>query len=220
MNNYMDSGMKVIAINGSPRREGNTALALAEMGGIFSGAGIEMEILHVGDKLIRGCMACGACGRNKNERCAFGSEGDPVNGAIAKMKAADGIILGSPVHFAGIGGAMKSFCDRVFYVAGANGGLFAGKVGTSVVAVRRTGGSATWGGLNYYLALSNMSIAGSSYWGVVHGALPGEAAADAEGIQTVRNAARNMARMMADKAASSASAPPEFERGARTNFIR
>jgi multimeric flavodoxin WrbA len=212
--------MKVIAINGSPRREGNTALALAEMGLVLTGAGIEMDILQVGDKLIRGCMACGACGRNKNERCAFGDAGDPVNGAIQSMKSADGIILASPVHFAGIGGAMKSFCDRAFYVAGANGGMFAGKVGASVVAVRRTGGSAAWSGLNFYLALSNMSIAGSSYWSVVHGALPGEAAADAEGMQTVRNAARNMARMMADRAASRETAPPEWERGARTNFIR
>jgi multimeric flavodoxin WrbA len=216
--------MKVIAINGSPRREGNTALALAEMGRVFAGQGVDMEIIQVGDRLVRGCVACGACGRNKNERCAFGGSGDggsdPVNEAVQKMKAADGIILASPVHFAGIAGAMKSFCDRAFYVAGANGGLFAGKVGCSVVAVRRTGGSAAWAGLNYYLALSNMALAGSSYWAVVHGALPGEAAADAEGMQTVRNAARGMARMMADRAASPVNAPVEWERGARTNFIR
>jgi multimeric flavodoxin WrbA len=211
--------MKVVAINGSPRAKGNTAHALREMEGELAAAGIEMEIIHVGDKLIRGCMACGACGRNKNERCAF--DGDPVNEAIQKMKAADGIILGSPVHFANIGGAMKSFLDRVFYVAGANGGLFAGKVGASLVAVRRSGGSAAWQGLNFYLTLANISIAGASYWSVVHGALPGEAADDAEGLQTVRNAAKNMAWMLSLRAAAEPEVSrPEYDRGARTNFIR
>jgi multimeric flavodoxin WrbA len=185
----------------------------------FAAAGIEMEVIHVGDKLIRGCMSCGTCGKNKNERCVFG--GDPVNEAIQKMKAADGIILGSPVHFSNIGGAMKCFLDRVFYVAGANGGLFTGKVGASVVAVRRTGGSAAWQGLNFYLALANMSIAGASYWSVVHGALPGEVADDAEGLQTVRNAAKNMAWMLSMRAAAEPQvARPEYDRGARTNFIR
>jgi multimeric flavodoxin WrbA len=205
--------MKVIAINGSPRAEGNTALALREMAAELATHGIETEILHIGARQIRGCQACGTCGRNKNERCVIGDDG--VNDAIARMKAADGIILGSPVHYAGIGGTMKSFCDRVFYVAGANGGLFAGKTGTSVVAVRRTGGSAAWQGLNFYLAISNMAIAGSSYWSIVHGALPGEVMQDDEGLQTVRNAARNMAWLMLGKGTL-----PEYERGARTNFIR
>ncbi len=218
--------MKVIAINGSPRAEGNTALALSEMARELSAAavamgiegGIETEILHVGASTIRGCQACGACGRNKNERCIVAT--DPVNDAIQKMKAADAIILGSPVHYAGIGGTMKSFCDRAFYVAGANGGLFAGKVGASVVAVRRSGGSAAWQGLNFYLTISQMSLAGSSYWSIVHGALPGEAADDAEGMQTVRNAARNIAWLLAQKAATQQVARPEYDRGARTNFIR
>ena len=218
--------MKVIAINGSPRADGNTALALKEMAREFAAAGeaagipggIEMEILHIGGRLIRGCQACGACGRGKNERCIIGD--DPVNEAIQKMKAADAIILGSPVHFAGIGGTMKSFCDRVFYVAGANGGLFAGKVGASIVAVRRSGGSAAWQGLNYYLTIANMAIAGASYWSVVHGALPGEAAEDAEGMQTVRNAAKNIAWMLAQKASAPDVPAPEYDRGARTNFIR
>jgi multimeric flavodoxin WrbA len=210
--------MKVIAINGSPHAEGNTALALREMAAELATHGIETEILHIGARQIRGCQACGTCGRNKNERCTIGDDG--VNDAIARMKAADGIILGSPVHYAGIGGTMKSFCDRVFYVAGANGGLFAGKTGASVVAVRRTGGSAAWQGLNFYLAISNMAIAGSSYWSIVHGALPGEAMQDDEGMQTVRNAARNMAWLMKLREGAEGAAPPEYERGARTNFIR
>jgi multimeric flavodoxin WrbA len=215
--------MKVIAINGSPRAEGNTALALAEMARTLAAEGIETEILHIGARTIRGCQACGTCGRNKNERCVFstdGVSGDGVNEAIARMKDADGIILGSPVHYAGIGGTMKSFCDRVFYVAGANGGLFAGKVGASVVAVRRTGGSAAWQGLNFYLAISNMALAGSSYWSVVHGALPGEALQDDEGVQTVRNAARNMAWLLRLREAGHDVAAPGYDLGARTNFIR
>ncbi len=211
--------MKVLAINGSPRAEGNTALALDEMARELATAGIETEIVHIGHKAIRGCQACGACGRNRNERCIFSD--DPVNETVQKMKAADAIILGSPVHFAGIGGAMKSLCDRVFYVGMANGGLFAGKVGASVVAVRRTGGSVTWQGLNFYLHIANMTLAGSSYWGVVHGALPGEAADDAEGMQTMRNTARHIAWLLRQReSAGESAATPEYDRGARTNFIR
>ncbi len=209
--------MKVVGINGSPRANGNTALALQEMARELAAAGIEMEIVHVGDKLIRGCMACGSCGKNKNERCIISN--DPVNEVIQKMKDADAIVLGSPVHYAGIGGTMKSFCDRAFYVAGANGGLFSGKVGASVVAVRRSGGSVTWQGLNFYLTISQMALVGSSYWSIVHGALPGEAADDLEGMQTVRNAAKNIAWMLQSREAAGV-AQPEYERGARTNFIR
>jgi multimeric flavodoxin WrbA len=184
----------------------------------FAAAGIEMEIMHIGGRAIRGCQACGSCGRNKNERCIIAD--DPVNEAIQKMKAADAVVLGSPVHFAGIGGTMKSFCDRVFYVAGANGGLFAGKAGASVVAVRRSGGTAAWQGLNFYLTIAQMTLAGSSYWSIVHGALPGEAANDEEGMQTARNAAKHIAWLLAQKAASPGVASPEYDRGARTNFIR
>jgi multimeric flavodoxin WrbA len=216
--------MKVIAINGSPRAEGNTALALGEMAKVFATEGIEMEIIHIGDKLIRGCLACGACSRNKNERCTISN--DPVNETIQRLKTADGIVLGSPVHYAGIAGTMKSFCDRLFYVASrANDRILADKVGTAVVAVRRSGGTAAWHALNYYLTISNMAVAGSSYWSVVHGALPGEAADDAEGLQTVRNAAKNMAWLMHRKAAAAKVDPrlaalPEYDNGARTNFIR
>ncbi len=210
--------MKVIGINGSPRAEGNTATALREMARELAAAGIEMEILHIGSRMIRGCQACGACARNRNERCIVAD--DPVNEAIQKMKNSDAIVLGSPVHYAGIGGTMKSFCDRAFYTASANGGLFAGKVGASVVAVRRSGGSAAWQGLNFYLTISQMTLAGSSYWSIVHGALPGEAADDAEGMQTVRNAARNIAWLLSQKAAAKETVAPEYDRGARTNFIR
>ena len=210
--------MKVVAINGSPRAEGNTALALGEMARELAASGIETEILHIGDKAIRGCLACGACGRNKDERCSITN--DPVNDAIQKMKAADAIVLGSPVHYAGIAGTMKSFCDRAFYVAAHNGGLFTGKVGASVVAVRRSGGSVAWQGLNFYLTISQMAIAGSSYWSIVHGTLPGDVAQDAEGLQTVRNAAKNIAWMLSQRSSAAGVAPPEYDGGERTSFIR
>ncbi len=208
--------MKVIGINGSPHGEGNTALALREMAREFDRAGIEMEIIHIGHKAIRGCLGCGACARTKDEKCIIAD--DIVNETIQLLKTADAIVLGSPVHFAGIGGTMKSLCDRVFYVAAQNGGLFDGKVGASVVAVRRSGGSAAWAGLNYYLTFAKMLVAGSSYWTIVHGALPGEAADDAEGLQTVRNAAKNIAWMLEMK--RSGVPMPEYDSGARTNFIR
>lgn len=208
--------IKVIGINGSPRAEGNTALALKEMARELGAAGIEMEIIHVGNKIVRGCLACGLCKKNQNEQCVI--TGDGVNEAIRKMKDADAIVLGSPVHYAGIAGTMKSFCDRAFYVAGNNGGLFAGKVGASVTAVRRSGGSVTWQGLNFYLTISQMAIAGSSYWSIVHGALPGEAVQDAEGLQTVRNAAKNIAWMLGQRLPGTI--PPVYDSGARTNFIR
>jgi len=207
--------MKILAINGSPRAKGNTALALAEMGRVFEAEGMEMETVHIGGSMIRGCMACGGCSRNKNERCVIPN--DPTNDVIQKMKEADAIILGSPVHYAGIGGTMKSFCDRAFYVAQSNGAMFAGKVGASVVAARRTGGSMAWQGLNFYLTISQMPVAAASYWSVVHGAAPGEAAQDAEGMQTVRNAARSVVAMLR---AQEGRPRPEFEKGARTNFIR
>jgi multimeric flavodoxin WrbA len=210
--------MKVIGINGSPRAEGNTATVLKEMAAELAREGIEMEILQVGNRLVRGCQACAACTRNKNERCIVTD--DIVNEAVQKMKAADGIVLGSPVYFAGIGGTMKCFCDRVFYVSNTNGGLFAGKVGASVVAVRRSGGSATWQGLNFYLAISKMTLAGSSYWNIVHGTNPGEAALDGEGMQTVRNTAKNMAWLLRQKNSSGEATLPEYDRGTQTNFIR
>jgi multimeric flavodoxin WrbA len=210
--------MKVIGINGSPRAEGNTATVLKEMAAEFAREGIEMEILQIGNRLVRGCQACATCTRNQNERCIIGD--DIVNEAVQKMKAADGIVLGSPVYFAGIGGTMKCFCDRVFYVSNTNGGLFAGKVGASVVAVRRSGGSATWQGLNFYLSISKMTLAGSSYWNIVHGTNPGEAALDGEGMQTVRNTAKNMAWLLKQKSSAGETSLPEYDRGTQTNFIR
>ena len=133
--------MKVVAINGSPNKEGNTYHALRMVGSKLEEKGIDFEIIHIGNKAIRGCLACGKCRENRNEKCVTTT--DSLNEWIQTMKMADGIIIGAPVHYAGIPGTMKSFLDRAFYVAGVNGGLFRHKVAAAVVAVRRTGGSAT-----------------------------------------------------------------------------
>ena len=149
MNNLKYRWMKVVAINGSPRLEGNTFHALDIIKKELSKDGIELEIINIGSKNIRGCTACAMCVQNKNERCIIDS--DIVNGTIQKMKDADAIILASPVYFAGIAGTMKCFLDRAFYVSSANGGLYRGKVAAAVTAVRRSGGSHTLDGLNHYI---------------------------------------------------------------------
>ncbi len=186
--------MKVIAINGSPRKGGNTSSALEVMQRVFSKEGVEFEMIDLGVKPIRGCIACRKCSENQNEQCIFSD--DIVNESVQKMKNADAIILGSPVYFAGIAGGMKSFLDRVFYVSGANGNLFKGKVGASVVAVRRSGGSATFSALNYYLGITQMLMASSNYWHIIHGRDKGEAQFDAEGVQAMEVLAGNMLHLM------------------------
>jgi len=137
--------MHVVAFNGSPKKEENTYQAIKIVADSLEKEGISTEIIHVGNKTIRGCIACGGCIKNKNEKCVIDDE---VNGWIQKMKSADGIIIGSPVYYASIAGTMKCFLDRAFYVGGVNNGLFRHKVGASVVAVRRSGGVATYDHLN------------------------------------------------------------------------
>ena len=183
--------MKVVAINGSPNKHGNTYHALSMVGAKLNEQGIDFEILHIGNKAVRGCMACGKCGQAKDEKCAITT--DPLNEWIQSMKTADGLLLGSPVHYAGVAGTMKCFLDRAFYVAGSNGSLFRHKVGASVVAVRRSGGSATFDCLNHYLHYSEMIVATSNYWNITHGRAPGEAIEDAEGNQIMQVLGNNMA---------------------------
>jgi multimeric flavodoxin WrbA len=211
--------MKVIAINGSPKKEGNTYQALQMVGAELAAAGIEFEILHIGHKLIHGCTACGKCAVNKDEKCVLKT--DDLNFWIQQMKAADGIIIGSPVHYSGIAGTMKSFLDRAFYVAGSNGGLFRHKVAAAVVALRRTGGSATLDSLYHYLTYSEMIIATSCYWNVIHGRIAGEVGQDVEGVQIMRVLGKNMAWLLKMKEATSGSIePPLKEKKEVTNFIR
>jgi multimeric flavodoxin WrbA len=183
--------MKVVAINGSPRKDGNTAQALKIIGEKLNQNGIDFEIIHVGDKTIRGCLACGSCAKTKNEQCS--QKSDLVNDTIQIMKVSDGIIIASPVYFSGIAGTMKSFLDRTFYVAQANGQLFRHKVGATVTAVRRSGGSTTLDSLNHYLTFSEMILAAGNYWAIAHGRMPGEVIQDSEAVQTLQLIADNIA---------------------------
>jgi len=211
--------MKVVAFNGSPHPEGNTWHALKMVTSELESEGIASEIFTVGNKAIRGCTACGLCAKNRDERCVL--PGDDVNSWIQAMKAADGILLGSPVHYAAMSGAMKSFLDRAFYVAGMNGGLFRHKVGASVVAVRRSGGLPVFEQLNNFLLYSEMLIPTSNYWNVIHGRMPGEVVQDAEGVQIMRVLGKNMAWLMKLVEHGKESVPPP-ERESKTfmHFIR
>ncbi len=210
--------MKVAAFNGSPNKEGNTYHALKAVTEELEKAGIETEIIHVGNKLIRGCLACGQCAKNKNERCITDDE---VNEWIQKIKEADGIIFGSPIHYSSISATMKAFLDRAFYVAGMNGSLFRHKVGAAVVAVRRSGGMTALDQLYHYLAYAEMLVPTSNYWNIIHGTRPGEAVQDQEGMQIMRILGKNMAWLLklVENGKGSVQAP-EPERKVMTNFIR
>ncbi len=184
-------GAKIIAINGSPRAKGNTHYALNIIKEELAPLGVEVEIVHIGHKAIHGCIACGKCKESGDGRCAI--KGDEVNEMIGRMTEADGIIIGSPVYYSGIAGGMKCFLDRVFY-ASSSLKPFKGKIGASVVALRRGGGTTTFSALNYYLHIAQMRMVGSQYWNMIHGRLPGEAALDEEGVATMRTLAQNIAQ--------------------------
>lgn len=208
--------MKVIAFNGSPRKKGNTYRAIKIVAGELEKEGIEVEIIQVGDKVIRGCLACNGCVKNRNARCI--NDKDEVNEWIQKMTEADGIILGSPVYFSGIAGTMKSFLDRAFYAAGR---MLRHKVGVAVVAVRRSGGVNAYEQLNKYINYSEMLMPSSNYWNVMHGAAPGEAEEDEEGKQIMRVLGKNMAWLLKLVANGTGTIPePEREKKTFTNFIR
>ena len=211
--------MKIVAFNGSPKKEGNTYHAIKIVTDELEKEGIETEIIHIGNKLIRGCMACGQCARNKDEKCVI--EGDEVNEWNQKMKTTDGIILGSPVHYSAIGGTMKSFLDRAFYVAGMNNGMLRHKVGASVVAVRRSGGVPAFEQLNIYINYSEMLMPASNYWNVIHGARPGEVLKDEEGVQIMRILGKNMAWLLKlIENGKGVVKEPVSEGKIATNFIR
>lgn len=209
--------MKVVAFNGSPKKEGNTYQAIKMVAEELEQEGIEVEIIHVGNKKITGCSSCNGCVKNKNGKCVI--ENDEVNEWIQKMQEADGIILGSPVHYSGIGGTMKSFLDRAFYIAG--NGILRHKVGAAVVAVRRSGGVTTFDQLNHYLTYSEMLMPTSNYWSVIHGTAPGEATEDEEGKQIMRVLGKNMAWLMKlVENGKGVVKEPERESKVFTNFIR
>lgn len=210
--------MKVVAFNGSPNKEGNTFHAIKMVAAELEKEGIEVEIVQVGNKTIRGCLACGVCAKTKDERCTIKDE---VNDWIQKMKEADGIIFGSPVHYSGISGTMKAFLDRAFYVAGANGSLFRHKVGAAVVAVRRSGGMPALDQLNKFICYSEMLMPTSNYWSVIHGAAPGEVEKDEEGKQIMRVLGKNMAWLLKlVQLGKEKIGEPEIEEKVMMNFIR
>lgn len=210
--------MKVLAINGSPRAKGNTYHAIRTAADALGEAGISCEILHVGHKTVHGCIACGKCYEMRNERCAID---DDVNDWIQQMKAADGIILASPVYYAGIAGTMKAFCDRAFYVSGSNGNFFRLKPGAALAAVRRSGGVATFDQLNHYFTISEMPVVSSCYWNAIHGMNPGEALQDGEGINVARTVGVNMAWLLKLMEYGRNAVPmPEPPPQVSTNFIR
>ena len=205
--------MKVLLINGSPKANGNTAFALSQMAEVFADQGIEAEVIHVGNQVIRGCVACGTC--YKTGKCVFD---DLVNDVARKFEEADGLVLGSPVYYASANGTLIALLDRLFYSTRFDKRL---KVGTSVVVARRGGCSATFDELNKYFTISGMPVATSHYWNMIHGAKPGEAAQDAEGIATMRNLAKNMSFLMKSIAlGKEAYGLPEYDKRQMTNFIR
>lgn len=210
--------MKVVAFNGSPKKEGNTFNGIKMVADELEKEGIEVEIIHVGNKSIRGCLACNGCVRNQNEKCVIQDE---VNEWIQKMKEADGIILGSPVHYASLGATMKAFLDRAFYVTSVNKSMLRHKVGASVVAVRRSGGVPTFEQLNNYINYSEMLMPTSNYWNVIHGTAPCEVKDDEEGKQIMRVLGKNMAWLMKliDFGKGKVQ-EPEVEAKIFTNFIR
>jgi multimeric flavodoxin WrbA len=211
--------MNVVAFNGSPKKEGNTWHAISMVTAELEKENIETEIIHVGNKTIRGCTACAQCVKNKNEQCVQSS--DEVNEWIQKMKLADGILFGSPVHYAAMAGTMKSFMDRAFYVAGVNNGMLRHKVGAAVVAVRRSGGLPTFDQLNNFINYSEMLIPTSNYWNVIHGARPGEVTQDEEGTQIMRVLGKNMAWLMKlIENGKDTVVAPERESKIYMNFIR
>ncbi len=205
--------MKVLLINGSPHEQGCTYTALSEVASQLEKNGVEAEILWLGAEPIRSCMACGGC---KNNRCAFS---DIVTLAEEKMEACDGIIVGSPVHYAGPSGQVTSFLGRLFYSGSA---LLQGKPASAVVSCRRGGASSAYESLCKFFEMSNMPVVTSQYWNSVHGNTPDEVRMDLEGLQTMRVLADNMAWMLKSiKAAEKSGVEyPTREKRQRTNFIR
>lgn len=183
--------MKVIGINGSPRKDGNTAILIQTVFEELTKEGIETELIQLSGKSIEGCKACRACHKNKNKQCVITD--DFFNECFAKMLASDGIILGSPVYSAGVTSQMKALIDRASMVLAGNRGLFKHKVGASVIAARRGGAISAFDTLNNFLHSKEMFLVGSSYWNMAYGNAIGEVEQDQEGIDNMKNLGQNMA---------------------------
>lgn len=205
--------MKVLMINGSPKTNGNTATALREMEKVFLEEGVDVELIHVGNQAVRGCIACGKCG--ERGKCVFE---DLVNEVAPKFAEADGLVIGSPVYYASANATLMAFLQRLFYSTRFPKTM---KVGASVVAARRGGLSSTYDEMNKFFGISGMPIASGQYWNSIHGGAPGEAEQDAEGMQGMRTLARNMTFLMRSIAlGKEKNGLPQKEKGVFTNFIR
>mgnify|MGYP002610413585 FL=1 len=205
--------LKVLMLNGSPRPNGNTAVALREIETVFRENGVEVETVIIGNRAIRGCVACGGCA--KIGKCVFD---DAVNELAPKFEAADGLVVASPVYYASANATLIACLDRLFYSTPFDKTM---KVGASVVCARRGGCSATFDELNKYFTISGMPVASSQYWNSIHGRTPGEAEADGEGRQTMRTLARNMTFLMRSIALGKERfGLPEQEARIATHFIR
>lgn len=185
--------MKVVGFNGSPRKEGNTYIAIRTVFEELEKEGIETELVQLGISNIRGCRACYKCFEKKDNRCI---QPDDLNLFIEKMMAADGIIIGSPTYFANVSTEVKALIDRAGLVTRANGYLLKRKVGAAVVAARRAGGTDVYSAINYFFGLSQMIVPASSYWNLGFGRNPGEILNDEEGMKTFRDLGQNMAWLM------------------------
>ncbi|MGD0279321.1 MAG: flavodoxin family protein [Smithella sp.] len=207
--------MKVLLVNGSPNKKGCTYTALCEVEKQLNKFDIETEIFYLGKKPIRGCTACGKC--EETGKCVF--DDDAVNAALAKAVKSDGFVFGSPVHFAGPSGFIKSFLDRCFF---SGRGVFAYKPGAAIVSCRRGGAASAFEQLNKYFTINNMPVVSSQYWNMVHGNTPEEVLQDAEGLQTMRTLGRNMAWLLRSIEAGRKAGItlPESEERIATNFIR
>lgn len=205
--------MKVLLINGSPHPNGNTYIALAEMIKVFEEQGIECQLLQIGSKDIRGCIACYKC--YETGRCTFE---DMVNESASLFEQCDGLVVGSPVYFASANATLVAFLDRLFYSTHFDKTM---KVGASIAVARRGGITTTYDELNKFFGITGMPIASGQYWNGVHGKQPGEAAQDAEGLQQMRTLANNMAFLMKSIAlGKEAFGLPEKEEPIRTNLVR
>lgn len=205
--------MKVLLINGSPHKEGCTYTALKEVADTLDKNGIETEIMYLGVKPIAGCIACGNC--SNTGKCFVD---DKVNEVIEKLPEIDGIVIGSPVYYAGASGQITSFLDRLFF---AGGGKFEGKLGAAVVSCRRGGASATFDQLNKYFTMNCMPVVSSQYWNQVHGFTPDDVRKDLEGLQTMRTLGSHMAWLLKciEVGRQNGIEKPERETPVRTNFI-
>lgn len=205
--------MKVLLINGSPRPQGNTYLALHEMERIFAEEGIETELIHIGHQAIRGCIDCRQC--KQNGKCVFD---DAVNEVAEKFKEADGLVVGSPVYYASANATLIAFLDRLFFSTPFDKTM---KVGAAVAAARRGGLTSTYDELNKYFAISGMPIAAGQYWNGIHGRGAGEGTQDEEGMQMMRTLAKNMSFLMKSIALGKEQyGLPQREAPVFTNFVR